>query len=119
MQLQNLPCLKHSSIEAVAKGAYTVLPVEGGAAPKVIIVATGSEVYIAIEAAELLCAEGVPAAVVSMPCWKLFDQQSLAYKQEGKRLMSNVVVLNDDWSNVLVERRRLIHEGDAPHENTN
>mgnify|MGYP004444047361 FL=1 len=60
------------------KGAYVLSPTEGEA--KVIIIATGSEVELALKAQAVLKEEGTPAAVVSMPSWDLFDAQDEAYK---------------------------------------
>ena len=63
-----------------AKGAYVLLEAEGGAR-KLTLMATGSELHLAVEARRLLQEEGVPTAVVSMPCRLLFEAQDLAYKQ--------------------------------------
>jgi len=52
------------------------------ATPKLILIATGSEVSLTLEAREKLQAEGVPARVVSLPCWELFDEQSQEYRDE-------------------------------------
>jgi transketolase len=52
------------------------------AAPELIIIATGSEVSLALEARERLQAEGVPVRVVSMPCWELFEEQERSYRDE-------------------------------------
>jgi transketolase len=60
-----------------AKGAYTLSAVEN---PKVILIATGSEVQIAVETQTLLAAQGIAASVVSMPSWEQFEKQSPAYK---------------------------------------
>jgi transketolase len=65
----------------VTKGAY-VLAEAGEGSPKVILVATGSEVPIALEARDLLEAEGTPTRVVSMPCREWFDAQDASYRQE-------------------------------------
>ena len=46
------------------------------------LLASGSEVELAVEAAQKLAAEGIKAAVVSMPCWELFEQQSADYRRE-------------------------------------
>lgn len=64
--------------EGVLKGAYILK--EASSAAKVILVATGSEVELAMDAAAKLEAEGTPTRVVSMPSWKLFDEQDAAYK---------------------------------------
>ena len=78
---QNLPTLnayKDVVKEGAAKGAYVLSPAEGEA--KVIIIATGSEVELALKAQAALKEEGTPATVVSMPSWDLFDAQDEAYK---------------------------------------
>lgn len=75
---QNLPQLEGSSIEAVAKGAYVLQDAQNA---KVIFVATGSEVSLAVEAAKILAGQGVPARVVSMPCSELFDEQPEEYRK--------------------------------------
>jgi transketolase len=61
----------------VAKGAYVLASAES---PKVILIATGSELSLAVGAYEALTAEGIPARVVSMPCWELFELQDEAYR---------------------------------------
>ncbi len=68
---------KCASAANVAKGAYVVC---GSDNPDVVLIGTGSELSLAMEAAESLEKEGVKASVVSMPCWELFDQQDQAYK---------------------------------------
>ncbi|KAI9490443.1 transketolase [Zychaea mexicana] len=75
---QALPNLEGSSLEAVSKGAY-VLQDQPNA--KVIITATGSEVSLAVEAANVLNGQGVPTRVVSMPCTELYDEQPAEYKK--------------------------------------
>ncbi len=80
---QNLPTLNSDTAEVVAnveRGAYTVLDTEG--VPDAIIIATGSEVMVAIEAAARLADEGTRVRVVSMPSWELFEQQDTAYQHE-------------------------------------
>lgn len=74
---QNLPQLEGSSIEKAAKGGYVLKDV---AEPKIIIVSTGSEVGIAVDAAKLLDSQGSPARVVSLPDCHTFDKQSMEYK---------------------------------------
>ncbi len=61
------------------QGAYVVK--EAGGEPQVIVIATGSEVSIGLEAVEQLQAEGIQARLVSMPSWELFDLQSQAYRE--------------------------------------
>ncbi|MCW2316573.1 transketolase [Rhodoblastus acidophilus] len=63
-----------------AKGAYVLREPEGGR--DVTLLATGSEVELAVAAADLLAAQGKKAAVVSMPCWELFEAQSADYRKQ-------------------------------------
>ena len=63
-----------------AKGAYVLLDAEGGAR-KLTLMATGSELHLAVEARRRLQEEGIPTAVVSMPCRLLFEEQDLAYRK--------------------------------------
>ena len=63
-----------------ARGAYVLLEAEGGPR-QLTLLATGSELHLAVEARENLQKEGVPTAVVSMPCRLLFEEQDLAYKK--------------------------------------
>jgi transketolase len=63
------------------RGAYVSAEAEGGAR-RATILATGSEVAVALAARALLQADGVPTAVVSMPCWELFEEQDAAYRRE-------------------------------------
>jgi len=76
---QNLPQLKGSSIDAVAKGAYVLSDSEG--TPDLILIGTGSEVPLCVDASAKLTADGVKVRVVSMPSWELFDAQDAAYKE--------------------------------------
>ena len=76
---QNLPNLAGSSIDAVAKGAYIMSDSEG--TPDLIMIGTGSEVSLCEEAAAKLRSEGKKVRVVSMPCWKLYEEQSDEYKE--------------------------------------
>ncbi len=77
---QGLPTLRtaHTDENLCAKGAYVLAESEGKR--QVTILATGSEVSLAMEALEKLKAEGIGAAVVSMPSWELFDAQPAAYR---------------------------------------
>jgi transketolase len=80
---QNLPTLdrtKYAAASGTAKGAYILADAPNGK-PEVILLATGSEVSLCIEAYEKLKGEGIPARVVSMPCWEIFDRQDAAYKE--------------------------------------
>lgn len=65
--------------ENAAKGAYVLSPAKGKA--QVVLIGTGSEVQLALEAQAKLEAEGIVASVVSMPCWDAFDKQSEEYKE--------------------------------------
>ncbi|MDA2804905.1 transketolase [Nocardiopsis suaedae] len=80
---QNVPTLDRSefgSAEGTAKGGY-VLAEASGDAPRAILIATGSEVAIALQARERLEAAGTPTRVVSMPCVEWFREQDAAYKE--------------------------------------
>ncbi|ANH90970.1 MULTISPECIES: transketolase [unclassified Streptomyces] len=63
-----------------AKGGYVLFDAEGGE-PEVILIATGSEVQLAVEARERLQADGVPTRVVSMPCVEWFEEQDQGYRE--------------------------------------
>jgi transketolase len=79
---QALPILdrsKYAPASGVAKGAYVLQDAEGGN-PDVILIATGSEVSLIIEAEKLLAAKGIKARLVSMPSWDLFEAQSREYR---------------------------------------
>ncbi|HVT22943.1 MAG TPA: transketolase [Mycobacteriales bacterium] len=81
---QNLPVIdrsKYASAEGVAKGAYVLAEASSGRA-EVILIATGSEVSIALDAREQLEADGTPTRVVSMPCREWFEAQDQSYRQE-------------------------------------
>ncbi|MEM9727491.1 MAG: transketolase [Myxococcota bacterium] len=81
---QGVPTLDRdafASAEKAHRGAYT-LREAGGGGPDVILVGTGSEVSLALEAAEMLEKDGVSVRVVSMPCWELFARQDESYRAE-------------------------------------
>ncbi len=81
---QALPTLdraKYRAAAGLARGAYILADAEGGK-PQVILMATGSEVYLCIDAYEKLKAEGIPSRVVSMPSWDLFEGQEQSYRDE-------------------------------------
>ena len=71
---------KYSAASGTARGAYILADAPGGK-PEVILMGTGSEVSLCIEAYEKLKAEGIPARVVSMPSWDIFERQDAAYKE--------------------------------------
>jgi transketolase len=66
---------------AVSRGAYVLSDADGGD-PDLLLIATGSEVSLAVDAKKILQAKGVRVRVVSMPCWELFDAQPQSYKDE-------------------------------------
>jgi transketolase len=78
---QNVPVLDPSSgmKDGVARGAYVLSDAPGGQ-PAVILIGTGSEVHMALDAQKLLAVQGVAARVVSMPCWKRFERQPADYR---------------------------------------
>lgn len=79
---QNVPVLDRESLSTasgVRKGGYVLW--ESGGRPDVILIGTGSEVHIALEAAKILADKGVSSRIVSLPSWELFDMQPQEYKQ--------------------------------------
>jgi transketolase len=76
---QGLPILEGTNYEGVAKGGY-ILGDAGGDEPDVVLIATGSEVQLAVEAQKLLTAKDIVARVVSMPCVEWFESQSDEYR---------------------------------------
>jgi len=81
---QTLPTVdrtKYAAAAGVARGAYIMADADGGQ-PQVILMATGSEVYLCIDAYEKLKAEGIRARVVSMPSWELFEHQDQSYRDQ-------------------------------------
>ncbi|MEU0790772.1 transketolase [Amycolatopsis sp. NPDC005961] len=76
---QNVPVLEGTSAEGVAKGGYVLADSDG--TPDVVLIGTGSEVQLAVEAKKVLEADGVKARVVSMPCVEWFDAQDAAYRE--------------------------------------
>ena len=77
---QKLPVLDAAKAKGLAKGAYVLE--EASAAPKAILMASGSEVHLAVEARKALEIAGIPTRVVSMPSWELFAAQPQAYRDE-------------------------------------
>ncbi len=81
---QKLPVFdpaRFASPSGLARGAYVLAEASAGK-PRLLLLATGSEVALALEAREKLEADGVPTRVVSMPSWELFDAQGRAYRDE-------------------------------------
>jgi transketolase len=81
---QGLPTFdreKYGSASGVARGAYVLADAEGSE-PEVILIGSGSEVRLCVETYEKLKQEGIPARVVSMPSWHLFEKQEQSYRDE-------------------------------------
>jgi transketolase len=81
---QKLPVLdaqRYPIRQGVGKGGYVLAEAEGGK-PQIVLIATGSEVQLALGAREELGKEKIAARVVSMPCWELFDEQPAEYRQQ-------------------------------------
>ena len=70
---------KYAPAAGLARGAYVLADPPDGA-PDVILIATGSEIALAVEAHEILCAEGTRSRVVSMPSWDIFEHQPREYR---------------------------------------
>ncbi|MGQ9573904.1 MAG: transketolase [Thermoguttaceae bacterium] len=80
---QNLPTLdrtRYAPASGLHQGGY-VLSEAPDSNPQVILIASGSEVHCCLEAQRRLACDGIPARVVSLPCWELFDQQPQEYRQ--------------------------------------
>ena len=77
---QNLPLLDNSDADGVKKGAYVVSKESKKA--ELVLIATGSEVSLAIDAQKKLLAKNIDVRVVSMPSWELFEEQEQSYKEE-------------------------------------
>ena len=95
---QNLPQLENSSIEKASKGGYIVYDVQDA---RLILVATGSEVSLAIDSAKKLTEQGVPTRVVSLPDFLTFDKQSYDYRKsifpDGLPVISIEVMTTFGW----------------------
>jgi transketolase len=84
MTRQNVPVFdrsRYASAEGVQRGGYVLADPEEGE-PELILIATGSEVQLAIGAHERLAGEGIRSRVVSLPCWEIFEQQDQSYRDE-------------------------------------
>jgi transketolase len=80
---QDLPVIsqsKYAKASGLLKGAYTLS--EASSTPQLILIGTGSEVHLLLEAQTVLLKDGIEANVVSMPSWELFDKQSEAYREK-------------------------------------
>ena len=78
--LPHLPGTKDKAVEGVRRGAYVLSEAKNGQ-PQGILIATGSEVQLALKAQEQLAEQGIHVRVVSMPSWELFERQSAEYKE--------------------------------------
>ena len=81
---QDVPVLdrsKYAPAAGLRRGGYVLADAEGGD-PEVILIATGSEVALALAAQEELSADGVRSRLVSLPCWEIFDRQEQSYRDE-------------------------------------
>ncbi len=109
---QNLPVLDRASLEpagGLARGAYSLTGPADGA--DIILVATGSEVALALEARTALAGEGIAAGVVSMPSWELFEEQEPGYRE--RVLPGPVRKLAVEAGSTLGWRRYVGDEGDV------
>jgi transketolase len=80
---QGIPIIdqkKYAKADGLKKGAYILSDSDG--VPDIILIATGSEVHLILEAQEELKKNKIQARVVSMPCWSLFDKQDAAYRED-------------------------------------
>jgi len=78
---QSVPVLEGTDGDGVSQGAYVLVDAAHGE-PDVVLVGTGSEVQLCVEAARLLAADGIGARVVSMPCWELFEDSDPDYQED-------------------------------------
>jgi transketolase len=82
---QNVPIFdrsRYASAEGARRGGYVLADADGDGDPDVILIATGSEVQLALGAHEALSGEGIRSRVVSLPCWEIFDRQDAEYRDE-------------------------------------
>jgi transketolase len=102
-----------ASAEGTARGGYTLAEASGGGLPQVIIIGTGSEVQLAVEARRRLEAEGVATRVVSMPCVEWFHAQDQAYRQQVvppgvKARVSVEVAVAQGWREIVGEAGEIV-----------
>ncbi|GGX70257.1 transketolase [Streptomyces fructofermentans] len=115
---QNLPVLdrgngEYSPAEGAARGGYILADPAGGTEPEVILVATGSEVQIALDARTLLAADGLAVRVVSMPCREWFATQPLDYQDrvlppQVRARVSVEAAIGQGWRDVVGDAGRII-----------
>jgi len=108
---QDVPTLRtdHTSDNLVRRGAYEIAASPGA---KVTILASGSEVDLAMQAREIMQAEGVAVRVVSMPCWKLFEQQSETYREKtlgpGTAKVAVEAAVREGWDRYIGAHGRFV-----------
>ena len=109
---QALPALRvtHTDENLSKRGAYELMPADGAA--KVTLIATGSEVSIALEARDILQKAGVPTRLVSAPCLDLFERQDAAYRQKVLGLNTARVAVEagvrQGWDRWIGEKGRFV-----------
>jgi transketolase len=100
---------EHVAENLVGRGAYEIA---GAANAKVTFLATGSEVGLALQARDLLKADGIAARVVSMPCWKLFEQQSETYREQvlgpGTAKVAVEAAVREGWDRYIGSHGRFV-----------
>jgi len=113
---QGLPVLDPNKTPDVARGAYVLSDADGGE-PDVLLLATGSEVSLALEAQKILAGKNVKARVVSMPSWELFERQSEEYRESviPKKVRARVAVeagVSHGWHTYTGDAGRLVCRDD-------
>ncbi|QCW50641.1 transketolase [Nocardioides dongxiaopingii] len=114
---QNVPVFPRgedgfSGLDDVARGGYVLIDAEGGV-PDVVLIGTGSEVQLAVEARELLAADGVRARVVSMPCLEWFEEQDQSYRETVippvvKARVSVEAGVKQGWREIVGDHGRIV-----------
>ncbi len=111
---QNVPCLPRTpeQVAAIGRGGYVLADFGAGSAGKVVLIATGSEVTLAMSARDALAKDGIAARVVSMPCTSVYDRQDAAYRASvlprGVARISIEAGITDFW-------RKYVGAVDDPH----
>ncbi|MFF3015611.1 transketolase [Streptomyces sp. NPDC057939] len=113
---QNLPVLDrgtYAPAQEAARGGYTLADAADGAAPQVILIASGSEVHITLDARDLLAAEGLAVRVVSMPCREWFAAQPREYQDNVlppavRARVSVEAAVGQGWRDVVGDAGRII-----------
>ncbi|MFI9065586.1 transketolase [Streptomyces sp. NPDC053429] len=113
---QNLPVLDrgtYAPARGAARGAYVLADAHDGTAPEVILVATGSEVHIALDARDLLTAQGLAVRVVSMPCREWFAAQPQHYQDEVlppavRARVSVEAAVGQGWRDIVGDDGRIV-----------